>query len=239
MPAVAAPLYFWRWDRPSGRHGAVYSLPMNRFRSTILLSIAAVALVLFVTTIVLWIHSRGNTDHTGFSTSQRSFYLESSSQNGLLLRVTDLSPTVGARVTGMTATPNGWTVTPGQPVKMQVSNLSADTNISPKGAATENQGSPLSISRMKLQFHGFVWSSGFTTEHAVLPGPFPARQLDTFTVTYTSAAVTSILVMLIAGYFGRRARAAAAEGRCPKCGHDISAATDQCPECGTPLKATV
>ena len=48
-----------------------------------------------------------------------------------------------------------------------------------------------------------------------------------------------VLVMLIAGYFGPRARAAAAEGRCPKCGHDISAATDQCPECGTPLKATV
>jgi hypothetical protein len=211
---------------------------MKRFLSTLLLPIAAVALVLLVTTCVLWMNSRRNINSGQFTGLQRSFYFESSSRNGLLLRVSHLIPSITARVTGMTATPGGWAVSPSQPVTMRIGELPAGTDAL-SSSAIALQASPLAISRMRLQFHGFVWSSGFTTDHAVLPGPFPACQVDTFTLSFTSAAVVLALVMLIAGYFGIQARARAAEGRCPKCGSGLAANSDRCPACGTPVKAAV
>ena len=211
---------------------------MKRFLSTLLLPIAVVALVLLVTTCVLWMSSRRNINHGEFTGLQRSFYLESSPENGMLLRISHLTPTISARVTGMTATQSGWTVSPREPVIMRIGELPAGTDMS-SSSAIPLQASPLAISRMRLQFHGFVWSSGFTTNHAVLPGPFPACQVDTFTLSFTSAMVVLALVMLIAGYFGIQGRARTGEGRCPKCGSDLAANSDRCPACGTPVKATV
>jgi hypothetical protein len=202
---------------------------MKPFRRKFVLTIAVVAAVLLFVTCVLWIHSRFTTDHAEFSTSQRSFYMESGSKNGLLLRVSDLSPTINARVTGMMATPNGWVVSPGQPVTMRIATL---TSGSPIDTAAQNQGGALAISRMKLQFHGFVWSSGFSAQHAILPGPFPACQVDTFTLTYTTAFVVLTLTTLIAGYFGRRAGGQYVEGQCQSCGSYLPVGADRCPQCG-------
>jgi hypothetical protein len=205
---------------------------MKRLRRIFLLTIAATALVLLFAACVLWIHSRNNVDHAQFSGSQQSVYLESSAKNGLLLRVTDLTPTITARVTGMTDTPNGWVVSPGQTVTMRLAELPAGTTGTPTPPNGVN-ADPLSISRPKLQFHGLVWSSGFSAQHATLPGPFPACQVDTFTLTYTTAFVVLILTTLIAGYFGRRAAGQFVEGQCQSCGSYLPAGADRCPQCGT------
>jgi hypothetical protein len=215
---------------------------MKPLRRIFLTTVAVVALVLLFATCVLWIHSRKNIDHILFTGSQESVYLESSSRNGLLLRVTDLTPTISARVTGMTATPGGWATLPGQPVTMRTASLSLIANAtpgSPNDTPTQTQSEPLSISRMKLQFHGLVWSTGFTAQHPILPGPFPACQVDTFTLTFTTAFVVLTLTTLIAGYFGRRAAGQAIEGQCQSCGLYLPIGADRCPQCGTQVKAAV
>jgi hypothetical protein len=211
---------------------------MKRFRRIFLLTVAATALVLLFATCVLWIHGRNNVDHAQFSGSQQSVYLESSAKNGLLLRVTDLTPTITARVTGMTDTPNGWAVLPGQTVTMRLAELPTGTTQTPT-PPNGVHADPLSISRPKLQFHGFVWSSGFSAQHAIPPGPFPACELDTFTLAYTTAFVVLTLTTLIAGYFGRSAGAQHVEGQCQSCGSYLPAGADRCPQCGTQVNTTV
>ncbi len=149
---------------------------MKHLRRIFLTTVAVVASILLFATCVLWIHSRKNIDHVLFTGSQQSVYLESSSRNGLLLRVTDLTPTISARVTGMTATPTGWDELPGQPVTMRMANLPAGTNVapaSPNDTATQTQPGPLAISRLKVQFHGLVWSTGFTASTQSCPARSP------------------------------------------------------------------
>ena len=125
---------------------------------------------------------------------------------------------------------------------MRMANLSTSTNItpgSPNDAAAQAQAGPLSISRMKAQFHGLVWSTGFTAQHPILPGPFPACQVDTFTLTFTTAFVVLILTTLIAGYFGQRAGGRYIEGQCQSCGLYLPVGSDRCPQCGaTPQSPT-
>jgi len=181
-------------------------------------------MIAFIMTAALWIRSRYSGESFEFSRMQRSFQFQSDA-HGLSLRVTDLNPTMSAIVSGMTPTPNGWIVSPGHPVTLRFEALQTDDQAAPIGG-------PLSINRPRFQAQGFAWFSGFTAPHADMATPFPACQVNLFTLSYTEAIVLSVLAMLAGGYFGMRGAGMSGEGRCPCCGHDMTATPARCPHCG-------
>jgi hypothetical protein len=209
---------------------------MGNFRRKVLLGIGAVGLVLLIATAAIWLGSRGGSHHFVLSTAERSAYFESSPADGLMMRMTHLTPTLSVRVTGMMMSPTGWVMVPGQDVRVRIANL-ADMPAATPGALA--MSGPLSISKKTAEFHGFIWSSGFTARDAVLPGPFAAEQVDTFTVTYTTAFVLLIVMTLVGVYFGRPNNPVAMKGVCQNCGCFLPLGADKCPGCKTPVNTAV
>jgi hypothetical protein len=176
---------------------------MKRFARILLRLVAVTAQILLLATIVLWIHGRWNTSAVDVTGSQAVYRWQSNAQDGLTLKVNYLTPGLSAYVKGMSMTSHGWSVTPDKMVSMSVMPLPTD----PAGKArvfANQQGSPFAFQRMKFHLPGFIWIAGFTADHANLPGPFPAREVDTFTLSFIVPVVILALITVITGYFGFR-----------------------------------
>jgi hypothetical protein len=169
---------------------------MKPVRTLIAFTVAALAILFLLFIAIFWLRNRFGSAPVTFSTFDRSIQITTDSQK-MSLRIEDQFPTFSAIVTGMMRTPQGWAVQPGHDVEVRIVPLQ---NNASSDQSSDSQLPPITIERSQ----GKTWSDGFTASHASLPGPFPAREIKTYHVSYIGAVILSIILLSIGWHYGAK-----------------------------------